>query len=88
MLRVTAAGVWELDLDGVTLVTSTVGPVDGTWQQIDVRWSTDGFIVLRIDGEDFVAVYAGTIQNAGTWQLELDGAEMAIRDFMTVRNGS
>jgi hypothetical protein len=88
MLYVTAAGVWELDLDGTTLVTSTVGPTDGASQRLEVRWSTGGVMTLTIDGVQWSAAYDGSVQNAGAWEFELDGGEMAIWDFVTYRNGS
>jgi hypothetical protein len=88
MLYVTAAGVWELDLDGTTLVTSTASPADGVSQRVDVRWSSGGVMTLAVDGTVWSAAYDGTVQNAGAWELELDGGEMAIRNFTTYRNGS
>jgi hypothetical protein len=88
MLYTTAAGVWELDLDGTTLITSTVGPADGVSQRIDVRWASGGLMTLTIDGVVWSAAYDGTIQNAGAWEFEVDGGEMAIRNFYTVRQGS
>jgi hypothetical protein len=88
MLYTTAAGVWELDLDGTTLITSTVGPADGVSQRIDVRWASGGLMTLTIDGAVWSAAYDGTVQNAGAWEFEVDGGEMAVRNFYTVRNGS
>ncbi len=88
MLYVTAAGVWELDLDGTTIITTTATPADGVSQRLDVRWASGGLMTLAVDGIVWSAAYDGTVQNAGAWELELDGGEAAIRNFYVVRNGS
>jgi len=87
-LFVTAAGVWELQLDGTTTITSTAGPAADVWQDISIRWAAGGLMTLTIDGEQWSAAYDGTIRWGGTWQLFAQQGEFAVRDFTTYRNGS
>lgn len=87
-LRVSAAGFWELALDGTTTLTSTVQPADGVANDIRFFWSTGGLITLTVDDDTQTGPYDGTIRWDGEWQLIAQIAEFAVRNFATYRNGS
>ena len=87
-LRVSAAGFWELALDGTTTLTSTVQPADGVANDIRFFWSTGGLITLTVDDDTQTGPYDGTIRWAGEWQLIAQIAEFEVKDFTTYRNGS